>query len=88
MTNALRDQNHVRTKLGVLFSDGTTLVPIAINSVNSGVKINTVDTLQVPVTEEALRDENYVDVLLGVNSVDGSTMPVYVDSDGAVLIDT
>jgi len=88
MTNALRDSNHVTTKLGVLFSDGTTLVPIAINPTNGGFKVNTVDTLQVAVTQDALRDEDFVDVLLGENSVDGTTIPVYVDTDGAILIDT
>lgn len=86
--NAKRDQNHVATKLGVLFSDGTTLVPIATNPATGAVLVNNLDTLQVAVTEEARRDENFVHVLLGVNSVDGSTIPVYVDSNGKVLIAT
>lgn len=88
MTNAFRDQNHVTTKLGVLFSDGTTLVPIAVNEATGAVLTNNSDTLQVPVTEEALRDENYRHVLLGENSVDGTTIPVYVDSEGKILIAT
>jgi hypothetical protein len=86
--NALRDQNHVTTKLGVLFSDGTTLIPLAVNETTGALLINNSDTLQVPVTEEALRDENFVHVLLGVNSVDGTTIPVYVDSEGKILIAT
>lgn len=85
---ASRDNNHVPTKLGVLFSDGTTLVPIAINPTNGGFKVNTTDTLGVAVTQDALRDENFVHVLLGENSVDGTTIPVYVDSTGAILIAT
>jgi len=88
MANALRDQNHVATKLGVLFSDGVTLVPIATNPATGAVMTNSTDTLAVPVNPVAIRDENFENVLMGVNSVDGTTIPVYVDSDGHILIAT
>jgi len=88
MPNAPRDQNHVPTKLGVLFSDGTTLVPIAVNPTNGGIKVNTVDTILVPVTQIALRDENFVHVMMGISSVDETPIPWYVDSTGAVLVAT
>lgn len=87
MANAKRDNNHVETKLGVLFSDGVTLVPIALDA--SGlVMVNTTDTIGFTPNPIALKDENFENVLLAENSVDGTTIPVYVDATGAILIDT
>ena len=87
MTDALRDNNHVATKLGVLYSDGVTLVPIAINPVNKGIKVDTVNTIGFTPDTNALRDGNYEHVLMAVNSVDGTPCPVYVNASGEVLID-
>ena len=88
MTNASLDQNNVATKLGVLFSDGVTLVPIAINPSTGRVRTNSTDTLSVPAGTIALSDENRKRVLMGINSVDGTPIPVYVDTEGKVLIET
>jgi len=87
MTNAIRDNNHVATKLGVLYSDGVTLVPIAVNPVNGGMKTDIVNTIGFTPDTDAIRDENFENVLMAVNSVDGTPCPVYVNSDGEVLID-
>lgn len=87
MTNASRDNNHVPTKLGVLFSDGTTLVPIAIDDAGR-LKVNTTDTISFTPNQDAIRDENHEHVLLAVDSTDPTKrVPVYVDADGAVLVD-
>lgn len=85
--NAPHDQNTIKAKLGVLCTDGTTLVPIAINPSNGGIKMDVTSTLLVPVTENALRDENYQYVWLGQNSVTGETCPIYVNADGGILVD-
>ena len=86
MADAVRDQNYVASKLGVLNTDGITLVPIAINESNGGMKINTVDTISFTMTPIAPGDENFVDVMLWEGS-DGLTYPWVVDSEGKVLVE-
>ena len=88
MTNASRDNNHVATKLGILFSDGVTRIPIATNPVTGALKVDQVSTIGFTPDTIALRDENYEHVLLAENSVTGTTIRVYVNADGEVLIDT
>lgn len=86
MAEAKRDQNHIPAKLGVLNTDGVTLVPIKENPVNGGMKINTTDTISFTMTPIAPGDENFNKVLLW-EGPDGLTYPWVVDIDGAVLID-
>ena len=87
MTNALRDNNHVPTMLGVLFSDGVTLVPIELNA-SSQIQINIVDTIGFTPNEDALTDENFEHVLMAVDSTDATKLcPVYVDASGKILTD-
>lgn len=88
MTNAIRDNNHVATKLGVLYSDGVTLVPIAFNPVSGAMKTDTVNTISFTPDIDAIRDENFEHVLMGVDSTDATKrVPVYVNEDGEVLTD-
>lgn len=88
MTNAPRDKNHKPAKLGVLFSDGVTLVPIAIDA-DGLMMVNTTDSIGFTPEPISLEDENFINVLLAVDSTDDTkVVPVYVDADGAVLIDT
>ena len=87
MTNAKRDQNHVTTKLGVLCTDGVTLIPIALDS-NQNVKVDTVSTISFDPATVDLRDENLVTAWMGVRSDDTSVVcPIYVNADGAILVD-
>lgn len=86
MSNAPSDENFVRAKLGVLNTDGTTLVPIAINESNGGMRINTMDTISFTMTPISPEDENYNKCLLWMGS-DGQAYPWVVDSSGKVLID-
>jgi len=87
MTQAIRDKNHIATKLGVLFSDGTTLVPIGMDG-SSNLMINETDSIGFTPDQIAIRDENYQHVLMGVDSTDSTKLcPVYVDAAGAILID-
>jgi len=87
MTNAKRDQNYIPVRMGVLFSDGETLIPIAINA-DGTLRVNTWATISQAVRNVAYREENGVTVMKGVSSVDGTTvLPIFVDSGGAVLVD-
>lgn len=93
MSNAPHDQNSVFAKMGILFSDGETAIPIAINPSTGGVKVNTTDTVTAPilvaVANRMRRDGDYRPTWAGVSSSSSSTvLPVFVDTDGAVLIDT
>ena len=84
---AVRDQNHTPSRLGVLYTDGVTVIPIACDETNfNSMMVNTVDTISVTWPSISPRDENFVDVMMFVGT-DGLTYPWAVDEDGAVLID-
>ena len=85
--NAPQDQNFIPAKLAVLNTDGVTLVPIAINETNGGMKVNTTDTISFTMTPISPRDENYRKCMLWVGT-DGLTYPWVVNADGEVLIST
>lgn len=85
MTNAIRDNNHVPVLLGVLFSDGVTLVPIKMHG--ALLMTNTTDTIAFTPNQVAIRDENFRHVLMAVDSTDATKLcPLYVDANGAVLV--
>lgn len=89
MSNASRDENNVPTMLGVLNTDGATLVPVQINISNHGLAINDNTTGTDLGPDHALRDGNFVTSLIGVSSVDGKTpVAVYADASGNLLIDS
>lgn len=94
MAEAPHDQNAVVAKLGVLFSDGETLIPIALNASNNGLKVNVVDTVPGPILALYLagkalpREGDYRVAWAGVSSDDPNiVLPIFVDADGAVLVD-
>ena len=84
---APHDQNFIAAKMGVLNTDGTTLVTIKVNESNGGMKVNTTDTISFTMTPIAPEDENFNKVLL-FEGTDGLTYPLVVNSSGEVLIDT
>lgn len=86
MTNAIRDQNHIPVRLGVLNTDGVTLTPIKIDSGNGGMMITTIDTISFTMTPIDREDDNRVKAVL-CEGDDGLTYPIVVNSDGEVLID-
>lgn len=89
MANASRDQNDVPTMLGVLDSDGDTLVRIKIEPVTHAIKADDASTGTDRGPTIAPRDENFIPALLAVSSVDGVTpVVVYANSDGELLIDS
>lgn len=94
MTDAIRDRNHVPSRLGVLFSDGVTLVPIKINASNFGVEINTTDSVDPSILalyeagKAIPRDSNNVPAWSARSSTDPTvSYPIFVDASGSVLID-
>jgi len=90
MADAKRDENNVPTLLGVLESDGETLVPIEVNvSSNNSLSVSDASTGSDFGPEDAPRDQNYVPALLAVSSADGVTpVVVYATSDGKLLVDS
>lgn len=90
MSNAAKDQNGVSTLLGVLDTDGETLVRVKVNESSGNslqVDDNTTGTDNGP--SIAPRDQNFVPALIAVSSVDGVTpVVVYADSNGKLLIDS
>lgn len=86
MTNAIRDNNHRPVLMGVLYTDGVTLVPIAIDG-SGYMTTDEVNTIGFTPDVDAIRDENNVTVMMGVDSTDPTKLcPVFVNSDGAVLV--
>ena len=87
MTNAIKDQNHVPSLLALSYIDGTTLVPIKIDSSNGGIEIDRINTVSTAAMNAA-RDGNHRATLMGVDSVSGDPIPVFADPVmGAILVD-
>ena len=87
--NAQRDENNVPTIIGVLNTDGSTIVPIKADPVTNALKIDDNTTGSDNGPNRALHDDNFVPTILAVSSVDGVTpVAVYTDSSGNLLIDS
>jgi len=87
MTNAIIDENRIPVLLALSYVDGTTLVPIQINSTTGGVVIDNTHSVSTA-ARDAARDENHVPTLMGVDSVSGNPIPVFADPvTGGVLVD-
>lgn len=86
MSNAGKDDNGVSTLIGVLNSDGTTVIPIKVNSSNS-LMVSAGSSGSDKGPSNAKRDENDVPTLIAVSSSDGRTpVVVYADSSGNLLV--
>lgn len=82
---APHDQNRVKAKLGVLCTDGVTVLPIEIDPVTGGVTVDTVSTIGFTPGTIDFRDQNYQACWMAQNSVDGTLIPIFVNANGAVL---
>lgn len=86
MTNVIRDNNHVPSLLALSYVDGTTLVPVKIDSSNGGIEVDRVNTVST-VAMNAARDENHVSTLMGVDSVSGDPIPLFANpTTGGILV--
>lgn len=89
MADAKRDQNNVPTLLGVLDSDGATVVRVKANPANNTLKVSDNTTGSDNGPSNALRDNNFIPTLLAVSSADGVTpVVVYADTNGNLLVDS
>jgi hypothetical protein len=89
MADAPRDANNITSKLAVLNTDtvqGTTLVPISINSVSGAIRVAQGATISFTMVPVDPKDKNYANCWL-FEGVDGLTYPAVADADGKVLLD-
>jgi hypothetical protein len=85
---AKRDQNNVPTILGVLNTNGETVMAVQANPATKSLAVNNNTTGTDNGPDHALRDENFVPTMLAISDADGETLvPLYVDADGKLLID-
>lgn len=90
MTNAIADQNYVRSKQAVLNTDtvqGQNLVNIKAVESTGAMKVNTTDTISFTMIPIDSHDENYKTCLMWVGT-DGLTYPWVATAAGEVLIST
>jgi len=87
MTNAIHEQNSIFAKIGVLCTDGVTLVPIKIDAATGGIMVDTTSTIGFTPGSIDFRDENYRPCWMAQNADDGTPIPIFVNADGAVLVD-
>ncbi len=85
--NAPHDQNRVKAKLGVWCEDGRTLIPIAIDPSNGGMLMDTTSSIGFTPGSIDFRDDNYQPCWMATNSDTGVPIPIFVNADGAVLVD-
>lgn len=72
--------------LALSYIDGTTPVPIAIDSSNEGVEVDRVNTVSTAAMDAA-RDGNHVPTLMGVDSVSGDPIPLFANpATGGILV--
>jgi len=90
MANAKKDNNGISTLLGVLDTNGSTLVRVKVNaSSNNALQVSNGSTGTDRGPSIAPRDENFVPALIAVSSVDGVTpVVVYADTNGKLLINS
>ncbi len=89
MADAPRDSNQIPALLGVLNTDGLTIIPIKANASTHGLKVSDSTTGTDHGPTNAKRDQNQVTSLVATSSVDGVTpVVVYADASGNLLIDS
>ena len=89
MVDAIHDENRTQVWLAASYLDGTTAVPIKIDSSTGRVLVDTTHTLAVTPTAIDRRDNNRVPFICAVSSTDGLVYPLYADpATGGVLIST
>lgn len=88
MSDAKQDQNHVSSKLGVWCVDGTTVITVAIDPATGGFMTDAVSTIGFTPGSIDFKDQNYNSCWMAQNSSDGTTIPIFVNSGGAILVST
>lgn len=83
--NTVKDNNFIPAKIGVLCTDGVTLVNVAVSS-GGGVAVDGVSVIGFTPGSIDFRNENYRPCWMAQNSVSGAPIPIFVNASGAVLI--
>lgn len=87
MSNASKDENGVSSLIGVLNSDGATIIPVKANPISHRLNVSDGTTGSDNGPTNALKDGNDVSTLIAVSSADGVTpVVVYADADGKLLV--
>ncbi len=87
MTNARIDENGVKTKIGVLDSNGTTIMRLYVNPANGALVVSDGTTGTYPGGHIAKRDENTIATMIGVSSADGlAPLKALINSSNQLLI--
>ena len=87
--NALKDKNNVSSLIGIAGENGTTILRMKANSKEHRLKANDATTGSDNGPSYALHDSNFVPTKIAVSDVDGVTpVPLYVDKNGRLLIDS
>ena len=87
--SAGKDDNSVSTLIGVLNSDGETVVTVKGSPTTHRLNLSDGTSGSDNGPANALKDENYVSTLIAVSSADGTTpVAVYTDADGKLLVDS
>lgn len=87
MTNAAIDQNNRTALIGVLNTDGTTIMRLYVNPANGALKVSDASTGTYPGGNIAKLDENGTASATGVSSADGTTiLKVLINSSNQLLI--
>jgi hypothetical protein len=88
LSEAKRDQNHIKMATGINNTTGLLPLPVLVDSITGGVLVDeTIDSLTPTVTDANKRDQNHIVTQYGVSSVDGITpIPIRTDSNGRLLI--
>ena len=89
MESTRRDQNRVTVIFGSLNTDGSTPTMVEADPTTHTIKTSDGTTGSDFSDAPVERDQNHVPGLMAVSEVDGITpVPLYVNSDGELLIDS
>lgn len=89
MAESKFDNNNIPTMTGVLNTDGATPTLVKADLTTHELLTSDNTTGSDFGADNAARDNNGIPVLMAVSDVDGSSIvPLYVDSDGNLLIDS
>lgn len=89
MATIKKDNNSVNIAAGVLNTDGETPTMLEADPSDHSLDVDDNTTGSDAGSNNASRDDNRVTTLLAVSSSDESTpVPLFVDSDGNLLVDS
>ena len=91
MANAYRDENDVPTKIGLLNTNGTTIMRLYVNPTTGALRVNDASTGTYPAAagNRAHKDDNAVSTMTGVSEADETTpLNFLINSSNELLVDS